>query len=187
MYGTNKSAGFGLLEILIAIAIIGMLMTFAIPNIQKLMPRYERETFIARLNALLQLGWQNAIMSHTLHRVSFHFGKKQISLEKQTDETDKDGEPKFAPLKGQYIKNSLSIPDSIEVKQFFSEGFDEMGRIAGGKTTEAWFYIVPAGLAQEVIINFIDKKDRIAKKPRPIGLVLNPFNAQFKTYDTFQK
>jgi hypothetical protein len=42
-------------------------------------------------------------------------------------------------------------------------------------------------MAQDVVMNFIDTKDTQDGKPLQVGLVLNPFTAQFKTYDTFQK
>jgi hypothetical protein len=38
-----------------------------------------------------------------------------------------------------------------------------------------------------VIINFLDTKDTKDDAPRRVGLVLNPFTAQFKIYDAFQK
>ncbi len=78
-------------------------------------------------------------------------------------------------------------PKNLEIKNFYVEGSDEMERIAGRPDGKIWFFVVPSGLAQNVIINFIDTLDRVNNKPRTIGLVLNPFSAQFKVYDTFQK
>ena len=43
-------------------------------------------------------------------------------------------------------------------------------------------------MTQDVIINFYDTKDVLPdESPRPVGLVLNPFSAQLKEYDTFKK
>ncbi len=47
---------------------------------------------------------------------------------------------------------------------------------------------MPDGLTQTVTMNFLDTKQlNAAGKPRQFGLVLNPFNAQFKVYDGFQR
>jgi hypothetical protein len=62
-----------------------------------------------------------------------------------------------------------------------------MAKFTKSKTEEMWFYVIPGGMAQDVIINFIDTKDLYNNAPRSVGLVLNPFSAQFKIYDTFQK
>ena len=57
----------------------------------------------------------------------------------------------------------------------------------GRQTTELWFFIVPEGLAQDVVINLLDMRDKDRGKAKQVGLVLNPFAAQFKSYDSFQK
>ena len=87
------------------------------------------------------------------------------------------------------MKTTVAIPASFSFKQFFVEGYDEIGKYGVGKKLESlWFFIVPDGLSQSVIINIVNKKEKgTAERFRPIGLVLNPFMVQFKAYDTFQK
>ena len=179
--------GFTLLEIMIVLVIMAIFSAVVIPNIPRMQPRYEREQFIARLNALVQLGWQQAIIEHRVCKVVFDFGKSLVSLHVATAKKEQIGEPKFKPIKGLYLSTSFTLPDNLKVRQFFIEGFDEMARFVGKKTAEVWFYIMPEGLAQDVILNLFDMKDRRNTKPRPISLVLNPFSAQFKVYDEFQK
>jgi hypothetical protein len=62
-----------------------------------------------------------------------------------------------------------------------------MERFEGRGTENIWFFVAASGLAQPVTINLVDDNDRSAGRARSIGLVLNPFSAQFKEYDTFQK
>jgi len=185
--GMNKKNGFSLLEMLIVIAIIGILGAIIMPNLRRATPRYEREEFIARFNALTQLAWQQALVTNKSQQVSIDIGKKSIFLLSDTGEKDRSGEPIFKPPAGLVLDTSIIIPNQIEFKQFFIEGFDMMAKFTRTKTEEMWFYIVPEGMAQDVIINFVDTKDTRDETPRPVGLVLNPFSAQFKIYDAFQK
>ena len=63
-----------------------------------------------------------------------------------------------------------------------------MKRFVGHDTGETWFYVVPDGMTQRVTINMTDSQDiDSGGRPAKIGLVLNPFNAQFATHDTFKK
>jgi prepilin-type N-terminal cleavage/methylation domain-containing protein len=187
VFGMNKHAGFTLLELLIVILIMGLLSAIIIPNLKRTTPRYEREEFIARFNALTQLAWRQALGTHKAQQVSIDLSKKIIFLLVDTGEKDRSGEPVFKPITGLAVETSISIPDQFEFKQFFIEGYDMMAKFTRTKTDEMWFYIIPEGMAQDVIVNFVDTKDTIDDVPRQVGLVLNPFSAQFKIYDAFQK
>lgn len=177
--------GFTLLEILIVIVIIGSLITL-VPKLGQRKPRYEREQFIARLNGLCQFAWQQALITHKLHAVEFDLINHRVSVKRDTGTRDEQGFAKTENTTGP--RSTFVYPKQLEIKQFIIEKSDEI-RGAGRetKTSKVFFYLVPAGLAQEVTINFIDKKDSIGNKARTIGLVLNPFTAQFKEYGTFQQ
>ena len=187
MFGMNNKSGFSLLELLVAIAIIGLLSAVIVPNLQRTTPRYEREAFIARFNSLVQYGWLNALLTHKVQRITVDIGKKNISLVESTDERDRSGELIFKPIPDAVEDTEIAIPDQIQIKQFFIEGFDMMAKFARSKTAKTWFYIVPEGMAQNVVVNFLDTQDLRDDQPRQVALVLNPFTALFKTYDTFQK
>ncbi len=96
------------------------------------------------------------------------------------------GDYTFTPVTGSYITSEISIPESLEVKSAFIEGKDVLARIVKEKA-EFYFFLVPEGLAQDVIINLVDKKEVYNGKPEQVGLVLNPFSAQLRAYDSFQK
>ncbi|HSC25541.1 MAG TPA: prepilin-type N-terminal cleavage/methylation domain-containing protein [Candidatus Babeliales bacterium] len=183
----NKQLGFSLLELLVVIAIIGILSAIIVPNIQRSTPRYEREEFVARFNTLVQYGWQQSLVTHKMQRITVDMGQKRISLMQDSGEKDRAGEIVFKPIADPVQDTECAIPDNIQIKQFFVEGFDMMTKFARSKTASVWFYIVPEGMVQNVVINCVDTKDMQDHQPRPIGLVLNPFTAQYKLYDTFQK
>jgi prepilin-type N-terminal cleavage/methylation domain-containing protein len=183
----NKKSGFTLLELLIVILIIGILGAVIMPNLKRSTPRYEREAFIARFNALTQLAWQQALVTNKTQQISIDIAKRTIFILADTGEKDRSDNSIFKPVTELVQDTSLLIPEQIEFKQFFIEGFDMMAKFTRSKTEEMWFYIIPEGMAQDVIANFVDTKDTRDDAPRPVGLILNPFNAQFKIYDVFQK
>ncbi len=177
--------GLTLIELLIGIAIIGMIMAALIPLMQQKEPGYERKQFTARLNSLMQLAWQQAIITHAVHRVLFDFKERKASIEKDITRSATAKKLEFEAVKGQDAQ--ISWPQTFIIQQFIIEGFDEMRRKAGGKAETSWFYLIPDGMTQQVTINGIDKDEMIEGKPSRFGLVLNPYTAQFKAYDAFQK
>ena len=62
---------------------------------------------------------------------------------------------------------------------------------AGGlsrKTENIWFFVMPDGVCQEVIVNIVDQPENQSEKEgKQFSVVLNPFTAQCVMYDTFQK
>lgn len=181
MLNQQYKNGFTLLEILIVLAIIALFGTIMMPNLQR--PRYEREEFIARLNAATRSAQQQAMTTHTLQQIFFDMKQRQVSIKSEEKTQAKKKEKTF---KASSIA-SFTWPAHIEIRQFLIDGKDALQAFALKGTAQAWFFITPQGYAQEVTINVIDKKDTIDGKPRRVGLVLNPFNAQFKVYDSFQK
>lgn len=187
MSGSYKQ-GFSLIEILIAVVIIGIMAAVVAPNFTSKKAGQERKAFIAKLNELMQLAWQNALTTNSLHKVVFDFKKKRVSIEQATGEKDSQGDQKFAPLKEAYLETTIEWPDHLHIKNFFIEGFDEMKRFSGRDTGETWFFVVPDGMTQAVTINLIDTNDlQNDGRSTKVSLVLNPFNAQFTSYDTFKK
>lgn len=181
--------GFTLIEIMVAIAVIALLATIIAPSARVRRPGAERKQFIAHLNGLMRLASQQAIVHRKLHRVLFRLkDNKMFKVEVQVKGEGKDikGEQIFTTIKAPYLSSSIEWPKNLSVKQFMIEGKDEKER-EGRISTEFWFFIIPEGLAQDVIINMVDLNDGPRGKQQQIGLVLNPFSVQFKSYDSFQK
>jgi len=175
-----KKSGFTILEMLVAIAIIGLLATVVIPNLAPSKPKEERERFISSLNSLVGFAWQNAIVTRKTQKVECNFDKNIITIS-QAGQKDKYGKVIWQPIKRAYVKTMLKIPDQLELKSFYIEGEDKVTKI--GSLKSVWFAISSGGISQEVIINFLDSKDKIRRRKRPVGLVINPFTAQFDVYD----
>ncbi len=180
----KRVPGFTLIEILVAMVVIALLAAIAIPNLGPRRLRAEREQFVAQINAMTQYAWQQAIITNMVHKVQFDLQKRTITLLATKKGQEKESD--FKLIAAGVVSAEYEWPEQFVIKQFFIQGFDEVSK-SGKKTTEIWFFIMPEGLAQDVIINFIDTADLVNQKPRQVGLVLNPFSAQFASYDTFQK
>lgn len=172
---------------MVAIALIAIMATVVIPNLRPRKPAAERKEFIGKLNALMRVAWYNTLITTKSHRLFFDMGKNIVRLEHETDKKDETGQPAYAAAKNGYMATTIPWPKHLEIKNFYIEGFDEMSRSQDRARATIWFFIVPSGVAQNVIINFLDTQDKVAGKSQQFGLVLNPFTAQFKEYDTFQK
>lgn len=170
---------------MIALVIIGLIVAVISPNLGKGAPEKRRNTFIARLNGLVQFAWQNALITHTPHRIFFDFDKKKIIVE--SEQNKENNKIEYEPVAQSYISTSLTIPENLEIVNLFIGGSgDEMRK--SDQIHTIWFFIMPDGLTQEVTINLVDYNDLQAEgNPWKVGLVLNPFSAQFKVYDTFAK
>jgi prepilin-type N-terminal cleavage/methylation domain-containing protein len=186
VFGIYKN-GFSLLELMVAIFLFGIVATFIVPNLQNFIPGYQRKTFLNNLEVLVQVAWQQSIITQKAHRVFFDIPQRTARIEIETDKKGKEGDSAFEPITIAYLATVYQWPVTIEFKQFFIEDREMISR-AGVKTEQVWFYISPDGLAQSVIINIVDNAEVDQRgKPIAIGLRLNPFSARFKEYEQFQK
>jgi prepilin-type N-terminal cleavage/methylation domain-containing protein len=180
-----RKHGFTLIEIVVAMAIVGFVATILVPNLLAPTAAKERKNFVAAVNGLLYIGWQQALITHKIHIATFDLNKKKLYLE-VVQSMDNPSNPKRVPVHINYQATSIDWPEQFEIQNFYIEGYDEKARSA--RQNVFFFYIMPDGMAQDVVINLYDTKDVLPdKSPRPVGLILNPFSVQLKEYDTFQK
>ncbi len=166
---------------MIAVAIIGLIAAIGFPALRRFIPRYERRRFLSELNQLIGLAWQNAVAERQTHKVYFDFEKNKVRVEMATGKKDVKGQEIFKPMRGRYFATTIDWPESLLVHNFYIEGTDE------AKQNRIWFFIVPDGLSQAIVINLVDQQEEKDTGPKKIGLVLNPFLPEFKIYDEFQK
>jgi prepilin-type N-terminal cleavage/methylation domain-containing protein len=183
----NKTRpGFSLTELVFAMAILGLMVAIAIPNLFKRKPLYEQKAFVTSLNAFMAEAWQRGLTTQKIQKIVFDIPQRKVFLEQETNHQDPQGNPQFAPVVVQYAPAAPSWPETFEIQQFFVQGADELSSRTSTKHT-VWFFVLPGGLAQEVIINMVDIKTQTdLDDGKKIGLVLNPFTVQFKMYDEFQ-
>lgn len=191
MFGVKRSlqlrkTGFTLIELLIAMAIIAILAAVIVPNLTLVRPEYQRKAFFQQLNGLMNLATAGAIADGVSYQLFFDIKNKIISVRKDSGRKDAKNQAIFELVQVPYGNATFEIPDGYVFKNFYIEGADELRR--QGATTEVWFFVTPSGLTQTVVINILDILDvSRSEQGEIIGLVLNPFTAQFTRYDTIQK
>jgi prepilin-type N-terminal cleavage/methylation domain-containing protein len=162
----NRIAAFSLIELIIVVAIIGLMAAIVVPNLQIFKKRQADKEFIASLNYISKLASDNASNTGKLHRVVFDLDNAQIFFEQQ----EADNFVKFASAN---LINSGTF-EAIEIVNIFINGIDEMELKSGeSKKNTVWYFVVPNGLTQEVIINY-----DIGQAQK--NLVIDPFSAFFK-------
>ncbi len=191
MSGTyNQRSGFTFFELVVAIAVLAIIATIALPRLGQRKPRAVRQQVIEQLSALVTLGYIRALETGKAQRVFFDLKKQHVQLEQQVlqqKRTSTVQPARFEPVQGAFITTRLQWPEHLEIKQFYIKRRDELRTGAGSETNTVWFYIAPSGIAQEVIINTTDTHELdSAGLPVQMSLVLNPFSLQFTVYDAFQ-
>lgn len=184
----NNKSGFGLLELMLALALISVIGMIVVPNFLSRVPRHQRTQFIETLNAVVHEGWLHALETGHVQKVTFNLEKRTISLHEKIEQIDIDGTEIFKPIALLSVAPTYLWPEHFVVKQLFVQGIDEIAQHASGTIMEdIWFFIVPEGIAQEVIINMIDTKDtHFAIDGQEVSFVLNPLRVQFEEYEEFR-
>lgn len=180
MHGKNN--GFSLLELLVVMFLIGIMTTFALQVYKNVRPAYKQEQFVDNVRTLLAIAWQGALTTGKIHRLYFDLTKRVMLVEKQTNEPYEEKEV-FAPVARAFDQAQFKWPSAIVFKQFYIQGVESM-YVPGIKTNAIWFYIMPDGMVQEIIMNI---EETVDDSKLPLSIVINPFTAQLSTYDTFQK
>lgn len=184
----NLQPGLSLVEVMLVVALLAVVGLRVVPNFLKRAPLAQRKAFIGMLNTVGRQAWVRSLESGEPQKVIFNLAQRTIAMEKRTKKLDEKGNLIFEKTFIDGVPKGYQWPEQFEIKQFFIEGIDEIAQHSSSSTMEnVWFYVVPEGLAQEVVINFIDVKDtHYAFDGQEISLVLNPFRVQFDVYEEFQ-
>lgn len=181
-FGTSKNVlafknGFTFIEIIIALLIISIFMTVAVPRFLTRGGTTVLNDTIEHINRLTRFAYVRALVTGRLHRVFFALSDNpEVRLEQQVG-TSSSGKPLFEAIETAPVPTRYELDGRIVFKNFFIKRIDE----AAAGLKEAWYFVFPAGLSQEVILNIVDEESRAQR-----GLILNPFSVKFTVYNEFQ-
>lgn len=188
IFPSGNKPGFSLLEIVIVIALIGLLFAVGLPNLMGRKKLNERNEFFSELNTVMSEIWLRGLEKNVIHQVTFDLEHRKFVVKEKTENLDADKKPVFAPIPLYFAHAQYQWPESFEIQQLFVQNKDELATGGISRTTEnVWFYIMPGGASQEVIVNIVDQESDSDLEGKPFSIVLNPFTVQCEMYDHFQK
>ncbi len=154
-----RQAAFTLFEMMVVIALIGVIAAILIPRITNRKPNTEWLSVTREINNLLFFARQEAIAQHQIQRLVFN-GKQTphvIFIEHEAVDSKNPEHKHFKPLVSTYAKTRYELPDSITISGVLQGKRD----LFAENNSQGYCYIVPDGLVQESWIRltrFLDEK-----------------------------
>lgn len=169
---------------MVALMIVVMMATIAVPQLAKMVPGRDRKKFFASFESMVVFAKHNAEVTGKIHKILVDTRERFVAVEITTGQVDQRGQLESAAIKQAPVRTRITIPRSLEFRHFVIEGVDEF---AQGVRKEVWFYVIPDGMVQDVRIDMVDIKDLVRGRSRPFSLEINPFNGRLKVQDEFKK
>ena len=187
----NKKKAFTLIEVLIVLAIVGMIIGIGVPQLQRVF-RTNLKSSAVKISGLIRFAYDDAIVKGLTHRIVFDFEKRSYRLEvsstnellsledesarlkkskdKKKEEEDANKPPSFSPYGGEAGKDSV-LPTGVV--------FDSVENLSlKKKVTEefAYIYFFPHGMTEDVIIRLKSQKG----ESNYYSIRVSPANAKTK-------
>lgn len=177
------TTGVSFIEILVLLLLISLFASFAIPRFIGGRKGAPQKQFFTLFATLISDSVYQAVTTKKIHQIYFDLAGKEILVKiyhPMPDETDKHKQFKFASSES--FNNKIRLPNSFILRNFYMTG-EELLK-GGSITNDAWFYVMPDGTSQPVIINIEDENETANNL---FSITVNPFYSQVKLHDTFSK
>ena len=181
----NKAKqGFFILELVIVLALIGVLGSMVIPNLFRSKQGVVRKEFLSSFESLLKGAVQQAVLTGKVYQVYINNDDKIVQTRVFDSKSSEQNKHKqFTKVNDDQYLQELPLPSQLIVKNFFIGKSDEV--IAGSKLQDVWFYIMPDGSCQPILVNMIDQHD-YTENDFKFSFVISPFYARMSVYESFQ-
>jgi len=178
----NNQQGISFIEILVALLLISILLSMTTNIFFARRPRQAQKDFYAQFLVLVDYATSSAVMQKKVYKVDFDLEHKNIGLaqfDPASQATNKH--ERFTPI-AHTSDTMINIPPFTTLKNFFINGVDELHRSV--KTEHVWFYIMPDGSSQSIIMNFENEQE---SSNNQYAFCINPFYSRVTLHEAFQK
>lgn len=180
----SKKKAFTLIEVLIVLAIVGMIIGIGVPQVQRVF-RTNLKSSAAKLSGLIRFAYDSSVIKGLTHRIVFDFDKRSYKLEvssngelialdeakKKLDEDEEIKEtPSFYAYDGEAGKE-IVMPSGI-----FFDSVENISIKRKVTSEQAYLYFFPQGMTEDVIIRLKSEKGEISY----YSIKVNPANAKTK-------
>lgn len=178
----SKKKAFTLIEVLIVLAIVGMIIGIGVPQVQRVF-RTNLKSSTVKLSGLIRFAYDSSVVKGLTHRIVFDFDKRSYKLEVSSngdlislddEKTKKDSEieetPSFYAYDGEAGKETV-LPSGI-----FFDSVENVSIKRKITSEQAYLYFFPQGMTEDVIIRLKSEKGEISY----YSIKVNPANARAK-------
>lgn len=170
-----KRAAFTLVEIIVVIALIGVVTTMIAPRLMRQPVATEWPVILDNLNNLISFARQEAIANQVIHRVTFHAhqqGSDFVTVEAEAPDPEKPGRKVYNEVSSFYCPSRYDFADVIRISAV-SVGRQNLIDSKG----MASCYVIPDGLVQEIMLKLTRK---INNADVDVRFIMNPFWGRFE-------
>lgn len=172
---TPSRKGFTLIELMVVLALIGLLISMVAPRFTRRSPSSDWKVIVDELNNLAQFARQESIAEQVPFRLNFSKGKNHapdvVVVEHMTT-TDEGGKREFSLVTSPYMKTRYEFAENVRLKAIYL-GKQELLQ----ETGQAGCYLVPEGLIQDVFIQLVRQEDG---KEEAVTLKMLSFDGRFE-------
>lgn len=171
----SSSPGFSLIEIMVVVALLGLLLAMVMPRLSRRAPSSEWKTVLSEFNNLAQFARQESIAEQAVFRLNFSRGKNPAPDTVTVERLSKigpDGKQEFTQASSPYLPTKYELAETIRFRAVFHGKQDQLQE--GG---QAFCYLIPDGLVQDTYVQLMRIENL---KEEAVTLKMLPFDGYFE-------
>jgi len=179
----KKNRAFTLIEVMITVAIIGIIAAIGFPRLVRREPRTEWRHVTDEINNLVYFARQESISSKKIYRLAFNAPPKAahtVVVERMEDNPEKPGEKHYVPTKSDYFEGMYTFPETIKIHAAYKGRVEQLE----ANKNKAHCYVIPDGLVEDFLVHLIRIQEG---KESKISLKVLPFFGTFERHDGYLK
>lgn len=168
---------------MLVVVVIGIIATTVLPRFMTKKPADQWEAVLDEINNLVYFARQEAISKQRVYRIHFKSTRKANDIaivEIESDDPDKPGKKIYSPVESYYFKPKYTFPSSITLQAVFHGKEEQLSQ----NKQNAFCYVIPNGLVQEIFIHLLKTED---EKQTKVTFKVSPFFGKFEMLKGFVK